>query len=406
MLPPELWRTILRDATYVPLLLIKEWDYDYNDRMWAGFPSQTDDGNYKAEILASDITKRAIVLVSRAWHQIGSEFLYEAIQIPRNLNWTTQLMEIMKHSATEPKHGAHDGVGHAYGYWTKMIEWRDHSLLYSKPLGAFMALLELCPNLQILCISGHLLPTALQVRLAGKLKLLFPRSLRRLEILSSIMDGEASDRFLDAIPNIALTSLSITCPATLNNLPLHSNFDKISTLTLHLPIRASSLPTQWHLPNLRSLTMTSISDQNGPATIEFIMRHRRTVLNLYIRPADRKLDPRPLVTAASNARSLTVKYATLSCLGYLAERESSKKAGLPGITHLGIVFEGGNNAGPFEDALVHVLAANMFPDLVVFRLHQTSRLKDRENWIGLRDMLQRHNIRFEDGVGNEFVSVT
>ena len=100
LLPPELWRIILRIANYAPFVLDLEWKYGVDEHLWAGW-----DTHGPAVDSLSEKTKRAVVLVCRSWREMAVEYLYENIQIPPEPSEATQLVEVMRRSASDSERG-------------------------------------------------------------------------------------------------------------------------------------------------------------------------------------------------------------------------------------------------------------------------------------------------------------
>ena len=78
-LPTEVWRLILRYASYDTDLLSTSWTYEPDDRLWANWEYYFDSPD-----TPEMRTKRVLVQVNRKWRHIATEFLYEAIHIPSN----------------------------------------------------------------------------------------------------------------------------------------------------------------------------------------------------------------------------------------------------------------------------------------------------------------------------------
>ena len=254
--PTEIWRSILRHATHVPLYMDEEWDHDPKDHIWEGSGSVAIGLIMRAKMTVSRQTKLAILLVSRVWKELGIEFLYESIEIPGVYDKINRLLEVVRQSAN----GSY--LGH--GWWMKRIDCTLVGLrtFYNQVLG----LLSLCHRIEIFSLSGKQ-PVRFSIsnRLMEILHNRFHHSLRRLELF--INETEHALSILESTP---LLSLAARVDDLTAHLPLNPNFNTLTTLTIYMPKTIHSIPTEWRFPNLRSLSIDYFDYDDYPALTPFL----------------------------------------------------------------------------------------------------------------------------------------
>ena len=366
-LPNEIWREIFRESTFVPFLLDTEWKYSPEDELWSGWgclnPYQ--DLGFRTETLKSGMTKRSIVSVCRVWRGVGIEFLYESIQIPYEKRLVTRLLEIMKRSVSESY------LGH--GWWTKRIGWVDTRRSF-KSMEAAISLMDFFHNLEIVTLLNQRIAYADQTRLADVCRSRFSHSLRRFE--GSVYNPDPSNpaKCMDTLPNVPLTSLSISITTSIYNSPLHPVFDAITTLVIYLPVIVNYRPAEWHFPNLKSLSFWNFTEFDMQVImVPFVQRHSHTLTYLHLKPTYPEINSIPLLSHLKNiARTLSLGYDHLQHLWRLVQGNSGgfTVLHLPSITHLGIV--GSVSFAHIKGVIDRLLEYGMFPNIVHLRLLQDS----------------------------------
>ena len=289
-LPPEVWRRILRQATYTPDLLATTWGYDAKDRIWEGWYDEVTTIMEQRQALDNDlVAKYNIFRVCRKWREIGTEFLYEVINIPfgqtTNSTRLNNLLHTLTPSAagsTAPSTGMDDGIGYGYGWWTRRVTL---SLLDLSPdhLGNLFTLLEHRHNVRIFGLySAEEMETETYMRLVRLLEFRFSHSLRRVEIFLVLADS--IHPFI--IPNIHnLTCLGVPMMKEESIIPPQrhgDSFKHITTLSLLVPSHLNGLPSDWNFTRLENLSLWNVGDTNANRLVPFLERHDATLSHLHI----------------------------------------------------------------------------------------------------------------------------
>ena len=389
VLPIESWHKILRHATYSHHLLDPEWIHHPGDNLWVGWDTRTLPGTHIAtQIAVSQKTKRSAMLVCRTWRELGTEFLYEAIRVPLQRDRILQLLDAIKQSSS----------GIEVGWWVKRLHCSVRSM--DKSHAIISSLLEHCPNLQtfILTSKSWFYSTSKSYT-EETLQSQCSRSLRRLDVLLDDPTFVRSTMYAELLSHISLTSLSITLRGPILNLPAHSSFESISTLTLYMPHGSFRVPLNMgtaYFPNLRTLALDNFSNDEITELALFVGKHQNTLLYLRLQPAEPECDFLLLLSQALNIRSLALPDSGFATIGRLVSR-SAARLRLAAITHIGLLRNrGSGHIIPTPASMQRIIDMGIFPGLKSIYLDSKVDSLDIRLIIGpLEAALLKHGIRLE-----------
>ena len=374
-LPTELWRAILREAIYVPGLLLTTWDLDPEEQIWEGWEG----GTPKIDI--GFWTKQAIVRVCREWQRMGVELLYETIYISTHLRLAAL-------NATIAASGTTTNPG--YGWWTKRVVC-PYAFLGSEYAEELFNLLKQCHNIQIFTFSGeeHIIPLSTQQSLVQLLESRFSHSLRRVDI--NMNPGEPP--YYDAIPRIrGLTSLTAMVRNDTPGITDNFLFTHITTLTLHLLDYLNDLPSGWIFPSLRNLSLRGVAEDDVGTLVPFLTSHRETLVHLHVGTTWSENPELPvLFSSTPQILSLTLDKRDLHVL------ESSTTA-LPDVTHLGLTHLSRKKFYRLwsNSSLTDILDRDVFPSLLVIRLlDKTHSSTPGHDWTNVIEQCREYGVRLE-----------
>ena len=406
-LPPEIWRLIFRNATFVQDLVNATWDYDPNERIWdcwgsveyraPGAPQGYQSNQSVRTGSVEMATKLAIVAVCRKWRGIGVEYLYESIVIPTSMGNLGTLLEVVttSHSDTTP----------GYGWWVKRIHICDKIVSIVRwHFDQLVAFMDHCPNLEIFSsptdYSGMITydDTRYRERLPRFLRSRY--SLRRLDLFLTIYGGTGTINLAEMMPGVPLRSLGITVPQWYTDVDPQPSFGQITTLTLLFSSAIQRFPSEWTLPSLQNLALLQIDEYDMSLSMPFVTRHQKTITHLFLdihTPADDVLFS--LLACAPGLRSVAFSDVDLDVLCSLNGVE------LPGLTHLGICCP----KGPWyisrtREGLGKALEKRCFPDIKTVRLLKEERSVGLTKvWKEMIELCSFHQVRLEDMYGRAFI---
>ncbi|KZT53618.1 hypothetical protein CALCODRAFT_511325 [Calocera cornea HHB12733] len=297
-LPPEITRSILRFATDVPVAVDASLETSLNED-----PLET-----RALVEQSLDLKRTISLVSKSFHALVEEFLYEIILIRR----PTGIARLVAH-LREKRPGYTDR-----GWWVRRLELDFEvsrtMMTWNAGWDTLWGLLSACAHLQVFRLAPRgSVRAQLQHRryyyydwcascsakLLRNLAVLHGRTLRRIEFGDNIVpQPDHFAQFLSLLPALeSSTALSIGYVGdTIADLgptpeedvsPWPEGLPEDSRLlhlhTLHMEL--GELPRQlaaWRLPNLKHLHVVRADDiPMDKHVFEFLRAHDCTIRSLY-----------------------------------------------------------------------------------------------------------------------------
>ena len=390
--PSEIWRSVFRHATYVPLLLDTGWEYGPDERMWEGWVSVKDD-----EVA----TRRMIVNVCRSWRDLGAEFLYEVVQIQRDdQDGVERLVGIFEDSCVTKS-----GVG--YGWWTKRIDC-PASLLTADNVEYLINLLEVCHNLQIFVVGrkGYLAEILVYSRIASILQSRFLHSLRRVDLPWRMFREATPINYISVLPDVPLTSLAIMLRGQQPDEPTPISFFSITTLTISLSPSVGRPPSHLLFPALHALSLLFLGTNDIPMLRPFIRRHDRTLRHIHIDTTHAIIHNIPdLVSCAKNIATFSMNKRDLESFG---QSSLNGMDPLTGITHLGVTwFHDGLGLESFWNGMHPLLRRRFLPDLRVVRLMDVVSPISTEikEWRGAIFIFRAHKVQLQDMFGN-LIAVT
>ena len=386
ILPTEVWRSILRDATHVPFLLEAEWNWDPDAYIWTGWDSPSMGPTIvDVEVPNAEATKQAIIRVCRQWWALGAEFLYEAVTLPDDAPQIDKFIETIRQSQSSSTIG--------YGWWIKRIQWAPHGR------GSYFEnvsiLLNHCPNLKILLVKRWAaIGYKDQVLLAQLLQSVVSASLKRLDFIVDFREDDGSVQINNVLPNFHLHSLSLTIGEPNLLEPLSLDFGAISTLVLVVQRLTAALPN-WSFPNLRSLSVFHFEEDEIPSLVSLVERHRQTLKCLHLHPLGPQCDTNTLLSVAPNLISLSTTHGHFRWFATVTDGGLSRQ--YPSITHIGIYRSPSSRyIPPSRDAMEHMMERRMFPGLKIIRLTCGTAADDISAWEELGVLFQRYGVRLED----------
>ncbi|KAG5634904.1 hypothetical protein H0H81_000364 [Sphagnurus paluster] len=200
-LPPELWYTILREATWVPYIMDPDHRLEF---------SPTFIGEQRRLFRQSLVTKRYLVRVCKTWNRWANEFLYECIYLGRCRSLPALLNTLTKSHHERP--GSH--ADPSRGWWTKRLDIAIRHDRAMDEIAPISKMFNYLPNLDIINIKGFfswILP---------ELKKSCGPSLRVFKWCEAITIHEEWHNFLFQLTNLRM----LHCPFSQPEKPTPTNF--------------------------------------------------------------------------------------------------------------------------------------------------------------------------------------
>ena len=363
-LPQETWRLVFQQAVQTPEIWRADWDYHVDDRLWQTWAREDADQERRGSHWEKVATRRCIVRVCREWKELGSEFLYETIDLGQYINGLhhqaayRKLVQRFRTSEDNPS-------TRGYGWWTKRIDCPRE--IFSRHLvESLFDLLNCCHNVVVLTFHvGSAAPLATQqTRLWTVLQSRFRHSLRR--VIHHFGELRLSDPHLTGYPQLVPSIPLLALEVTFRDLPPIPSAMRCSLTSLTL--RVSSIATQkvsfkeWQLPRLRHLAIQDLHSHRIQCLIPFVQQHAKTLVSFCFDGGGHELD-------ASIIRAAGPQLLNLS-LGSLQLVRLPSATPLDGITHPGILDLMGLDDGNIPCRVTAALKSHVFPDLQRVRLLQ------------------------------------
>jgi hypothetical protein len=357
ILPPEIWRFILRYATETPGLLDT-----------SPLPPLCDDRrswSFNEWPLRNDLaTKSSLTLVCAQWYSIGVEFLFEYISISQ-IRTLVLLTQSLEKSAGRNSNAARDA--RPLGWRIKRLDFHLNFVVKTPPFAySFNQLLRLCVDLQYVSLQGNLLPTPVVdisalIERAPSLRACSVSGAASRSIFSHLLQFCKELQRFNAIAFLSLTfDNSIVSipgePVTLQNLhTLEIDFADYNRIALILDTIAD-----WNLPSLRSLDLTADSNEPDPFT-PFLRSHGAKITTLKLQIFDGMDKP---------ITSITRLCPSVVDLGFDLFVLDESLPSLPDLRRISLLGETEpGEAHAFDRALEFIFANNQ-PKLECIRLEE------------------------------------
>ncbi|KAF9481754.1 hypothetical protein BDN70DRAFT_991646 [Pholiota conissans] len=267
-LPPEIWTTIIQHATYV------SGGYDPDVTTLAlGLSAGTMNKEPLDIWKKSMVTRRSLVLVSKAWYILASPFLYEYILLGRGKAVLPLLLGMQR-----SKEAVGGDTVCPIGWWTKRLDvnLRDSTDKPRADIDALGNIMTHLPNLRVLTfsITGHRYQRTLSPKVLWSVSC--RDTLKFVHFYTTCLpSAEAWTVFLQNHPN--LESLNLNEISKAGRHPLTMQFDSLKVVHIHALYPIEFVPKEYlrnvwdyDLPSVRTATYELEFSNNDDLPIERI----------------------------------------------------------------------------------------------------------------------------------------